>query len=91
MIVTFDHTDTDLLSLFDVSRKKLIGMYSGKIIENYKVENFNYQDQTAFSIGYKNTSLLEWCNNRKMYYDPSSVDNHQESTARLVVLACWVL
>jgi len=54
MIVTFDHTDTDLLSLFDVSRKKLIGMYSGKIIENYKVENFNYQDQTAFSIGYKN-------------------------------------
>jgi hypothetical protein len=54
MIVTFDHTDTDLLTLFDISRKKLIGMYSGKIIENYKVENFNYQDQTAFSIGYKN-------------------------------------
>lgn len=54
MIVTFNHTDTELLSVFETSRKKLISMYSGKLIENYKVENFNYQEQTAFSIGYKN-------------------------------------
>lgn len=59
MIVTFDHTDTELLSVFDTSRKKLISMYSGKIIENYKIENFNYQEQLAFSIGYKdNTPYL---------------------------------
>jgi hypothetical protein len=54
MIVTFDYTNTELLSEFDASRKKLISMYAGKIIENYKIENFNYQEQTAFSIGYKN-------------------------------------
>ena len=39
MIVTFNHTDTELLSVFETSRKKLISMYSGKLIENYKVEN----------------------------------------------------
>lgn len=56
MIVTFDHTNVELLSIFDTSRQKLISMYSGKIIENYKIENFNYQEQLAFSIGYKDNS-----------------------------------
>jgi hypothetical protein len=56
MIITFDHNNHALLEEFDNNRKKLIDLYSGKLIDNYKIENFNYQDQTAFSIGYKDTS-----------------------------------
>ena len=53
MIITFDHNNSSLLEEFDDNRKKLIDLYSEKLINNYKVENFNYLEQTAFSIGYK--------------------------------------
>ena len=53
MIITFDHNNSCLLEEFDDNRKKLIDLHSKKLINNYKVENFDYLEQTAFSIGYK--------------------------------------
>ena len=42
MIITFDHNNSSLLEEFDDNRKKIIDLYSEKLINNYKVENFNY-------------------------------------------------
>lgn len=44
-----------MMAEFDKARKKLLELDNDKLIENYLQQNFNYADQTAFSIGYKNS------------------------------------
>ncbi len=56
MIKTFLSSDTSLLQEFDLAREELIREFPDKLVSNYTLENFNYNEQTAFSIGYKNNS-----------------------------------
>ena len=54
MIITFQHDNKELLKVFDNSRINFIKKNNNdKLIENYS-KWFNYQEQLAFSIGYKN-------------------------------------